>query len=44
MQVVRLPVGQQASVDTDCIRIEEQADGTYKLTASVLCLEADDEE
>lgn len=41
MEIVRLPVGKQAPVDTDCIRIEAQSAGTYKLTSSALCTEAD---
>lgn len=44
MEIVRLPVGKQASVDADCIRIEEQPGATYKLTASALCVGADDDE
>lgn len=44
MEIVRLPLGEQASVDTDCIRIEEQPGATYKLTASALCVRADDGE
>jgi hypothetical protein len=44
MKISRLPVGKQAPVDSDCIRIEEQAEGTYKLTASALCSEDDDDE
>jgi hypothetical protein len=42
MEIVRLPIGKQAPVDTDCIRIEEQSAGSYKLTGSALCTEADD--
>lgn len=42
MDIVRLPIGQQAEVDVDCIRIEEQPGATYKLTASALCTEAED--
>ncbi len=44
MDIVRLPVGKQASVEADCIRIEEQRGGAYKLTASALCTEADEGE
>lgn len=43
MEIVRLPVGVQASVDVDCLRIEEQPDASFKLTASALCAGADDE-
>jgi hypothetical protein len=44
MEIVRLPVGEQASVDADCIRIEEQPGATYKLTASAMCVGAGDGE
>jgi hypothetical protein len=44
MEVVRLPVGKQAPVDTDCIRIEQVAEATFKLTASALCDDADEGE
>jgi hypothetical protein len=44
MEIVRLPVGKQAAVDADCIRIEEQPAGTYKLTASALCAATDEGE
>jgi len=44
MEIVRLPVGKQASLDADCIRIEEQPGATYKLTASAMCTGADDGE
>lgn len=37
MEITRLPVGKQAPVDADCIRIEEQADGSFTLTGSALC-------
>jgi hypothetical protein len=42
MEVVKLPLGKQASVDADCIRIEEQTAGTYKLTASAMCTGANE--
>lgn len=44
MEIVRLPVGKQAPVDADCIRIEEQDGSVYRLTASALCSEADEGE
>lgn len=44
MEIIKLPVGKQASVDADCIRIEEQSSGTYKLTASALCVATDEGE
>ena len=37
MEITRLPVGDPAPTDADCIRIEELAGGNYKLTASALC-------
>jgi hypothetical protein len=42
MEVIRLPVGEQASVDVDCIRLEELAGSTYKLTGTALCVGSDD--
>lgn len=44
MEIIRLPVGKQAAVDADCIRIGEQPGGAYKLTASALCTEVDEGE
>ncbi|QNE32528.1 hypothetical protein F1C10_11605 [Sphingomonas sp. NBWT7] len=44
MEIVRLPVGEQASVDVDCIRIEQTAEAIFKLTASALCVGTDDGE
>jgi hypothetical protein len=44
MDVVKLPVGKQAPVDADCIRIEQTAEAMFKLTASALCVGADDAE
>ena len=44
MEIIRLPVGEQASTDADCLRIEEQPDAGYKLTASAICIGADDGE
>jgi len=38
MEIVRLPLSKQASVDADCIRIEEQPGATYNLTASAMCV------
>lgn len=42
MEIVRLPVGEQARVDADCIRIEERPDASHKLTASALCIGSDE--
>jgi hypothetical protein len=44
LEIVKLPLGQQAPVDADCIRIEEQSHGSYKLTGSAMCVGADDGE
>jgi hypothetical protein len=44
MEVERLPVGKQAPVDADCIRIEQAAEATFKLTASALCVNTDDDD
>ncbi|VWX55158.1 hypothetical protein [Novosphingobium sp. 9U] len=44
MEIIRLPIGKQAPVDVDCIRIEEQPGGNYKLTASALCSQDNDDE
>lgn len=42
MELVRLPVGKQAPVDTDCIRIEEESARAFKLTGSAMCVEDDE--
>lgn len=44
MGIVRLPVGKQALVDADRIRIEQAAETTFELTASALCVGADEGE
>lgn len=44
MEIVKLPVGKQAPVDADCIRIEEQAPGAYKLSGSALCTAVDEDD
>lgn len=44
MEIVRLPVGEQASIDADCIRVEQQPGDTYKLTATAMCVGVDDGE
>jgi hypothetical protein len=36
MEVIKLPAGEQASDESDCIRIEESPPGTFNLTGSVL--------
>lgn len=42
MEIIRLPVGEQAPVDVDCIRVEEVSESTYKLTGTALCVGSDD--
>jgi hypothetical protein len=42
MEVVKLPVGKQASVEADCIRLEEQPDHRWRLTATALCTASDE--
>jgi len=42
MNIVRLPVGKQAPVDADCIRIEQSSNEAFTLTASALCTDAED--
>ena len=37
MEVIRLEVGQRPSDDSDCIKVEETADGRFALTGTVLC-------
>lgn len=44
MEIVRLPVGEQAPVDADCIRIEQTADAVFQLTASAMCVDVDEGE
>ncbi|MDF2493864.1 hypothetical protein [Sphingomonas sp.] len=36
MQIVKLPAGEPAPPDTDCIRIQERKDGQFLLEGSVL--------
>ena len=44
MEVVRLPIGEQAPAEADCIRIEEAGPASFKLTPSAPCVGADDDE
>lgn len=44
MQITRMPIGEQAPPEADCLRIEEQPDGGFVLTASALCAGEDDAE
>lgn len=36
MDIVKLPVGEQAPKDSDCISLQEQPDGKVRLEASAL--------
>ena len=36
MEIIKLPPGEMASEDTDCIKINETPDGTFTLVASAL--------
>lgn len=38
MEVVRMPVGEQAPVDVDCIRIEQAEEALFELSGSALRL------
>ena len=42
MELIRLPIGEPAEVDTDCIRIEELEGGNHRLTGSALCVAEDE--
>jgi hypothetical protein len=44
MEIVRLPLGKQASVEDDCIRLEQQPDARWRLTATALCRQEDEAE
>ncbi|SOB87663.1 hypothetical protein SAMN06297144_2799 [Sphingomonas guangdongensis] len=36
MEIIKLPVGERAPVESDCISIDEQPDGSFALTGSLL--------
>ena len=42
MEIVRLPIGEPAPVDVDCLRIEQQSAANFRLTASALCVGPDE--
>jgi len=44
MDVVRLPLSEQANVEDDCIRLEQQPDRRWRLTATALCTASDEGE
>ena len=43
MEVIRLELGQRPSDDSDCIKVEETADGRFALTGTVLCQQSGDD-
>ncbi|HEX8485417.1 hypothetical protein [Sphingomonas sp.] len=36
MEIIKLPVGQEAPKDSDCINLQPMADGRYRLEGSAL--------
>lgn len=46
MEIIKLPLGEQAPKESDCISVEERADGRFELNTSALsnCAGEDDEE
>ena len=46
MEIIKLPVGEQAPKESDCISIDERADGKFELNTSALsnCPDADEGE
>lgn len=44
MEIIKLPVGQPASDEADCIRIQELSDGRFRLEGSALLACGDGEE
>lgn len=36
IEIVKLPAGQHASAESDCIRVQETVDGGYELRGSLL--------
>ena len=36
MEIVKLPVGESAPKDSDCISVDEQSDGSFAYTGSLL--------
>jgi hypothetical protein len=43
MDIIKLPPGEQAAEDTDCIKIERAADGRYTLiTSALVACDSDD--
>lgn len=46
MEIIKLPVGERAPKESDCISVEEAGDGRFLLNTSALsnCVNADDAE
>ena len=44
MEIIRLPEGQRAPKESDCISVEAAADGSFMLNTSALCACAEAEE
>lgn len=44
MEIVKLPLGEQAGHDTDCIKIERTGDGRFSLITSALVACGDDDD
>lgn len=42
MEIRRLKLGQRPPDDTDCVKIEETADGRFALSGTVLCQQGGD--
>ena len=43
MEVIKLEPGQRPPDDSDCIKVEETADGRFALTGTVLCQQGGDD-
>ena len=44
MDILRLPFGEPASIDVDCLRIEQQSPTSWRLSTSALCKTDEEEE
>jgi hypothetical protein len=44
MEIVKLPAGQHATAETDCIRVQETSHGAFELTGSLLLACGDNDE
>jgi len=43
LEIIKLPLGQRPADDTDCVKIEETADGGFALTGTALCQKSNDD-